>query len=178
MRLLVDLLPLLLFFATYRRFGIFAATGVAIAATVGTVVWSYARKKPIQPALWVSLAVVVVFGGATIALGDETFIKWKPTVLYWLGAVALAVGEISGRSALVWLIGDQLVMPPRIWRRLAWTWVVFLLLLGALNLLVAFTCSLDTWVSFKVFGLLGIMLLFVIGQGLVLAKHIENTDKL
>ncbi|MBN2197316.1 MAG: septation protein A [Polyangiaceae bacterium] len=173
MKLLFDLLPLLLFFVAYRRFDIYVATGVAIAASVGQILWLLLRRRRIEPAVWVSLVIIALFGGATIALHDESFIKWKPTVLYWVGAVVLAGGELIGRSALRGLLGTQLVLPDSIWRRLTWAWVGFLGAIGTANLAVAFTCSTETWVSFKVFGLFGVMLAFVVVQSLFLGKYIE-----
>lgn len=173
MKLLFDFLPLLLFFIAYRRFDIYVATGVAIAASIGQILYLTLRRRKIEPVVWVGLVIIVAFGGATIILRDETFIKWKPTVLYWIGAAAIAGGQLLRRNALRALLGSQLTLPEPIWRRLAWAWSGFLVLLGAVNLGVAYTCSTETWVSFKVFGLLGLMLVFVVLQSLFLAKHLE-----
>ncbi len=176
MKLLFDFLPLLLFLVAYRKFDIYVATATAIAVSIGQIAYLALRRRRIEPVVWVSLVIILVFGGATIALHDETFIKWKPTVLYWVGAAVLAGGELLGRSALRGLLGSQLALPEPVWRRVAWAWVVFLLLIGALNLFVAFTFSTDVWVSFKVFGLLGLMLLFVVGQSFYLARYLEPEE--
>lgn len=177
MKLLFDFLPLLLFFAAFRVYGIYVATGVAIAASLGQILWLFARKLKIEPAVWVSLTIIVLFGGATIILHDETFIKWKPTVLYWIGALVLGGGEVLGRSALRGLLGSKLTLPVRVWKRLSWAWVAFLVVLGAANLAVAMSCSTATWVSFKVFGLLGLMLVFIVAQSAFLSKYMESSDQ-
>ncbi len=173
MKLLFDFLPLILFLVAYRKFDIYVATGTAIAASVAQIAYLLVRRRRIEPVVWVSLTVIVIFGGATILLHDETFIKWKPTVLYWVGGAVIAGGELLGRSALRGLLGSQLTLPAPVWRRLAWVWAAFLALLGATNLAVAYTFSTDVWVNFKVFGLLGLMLVFVIGQSFYLARYLE-----
>lgn len=177
MKLLFDFLPLLLFFAAFRVFGIYVATGVAIAASLGQILWLFARRRKIEPAVWVSLVIIVLFGGATIILRNETFIKWKPTVLYWVGAVVIAGGELLGRSALRGLLGSKLTLPEPVWKRLSWAWAAFLGFLGGANLAVAMTCSTATWVSFKVFGLLGLMLVFIVAQSVFLSKYLEAPDE-
>jgi intracellular septation protein len=116
-----------------------------------------------------------VFGGATLLLHDETFIKWKPTVLYWLFAAVLAGGELfAGRNLLRALLGAQLELPDTAWRRLNLSWIGFFALMGAANLAVAYNFSTDAWVNFKLFGGIGLMLLFVLAQGLVLAKYVQD----
>src|SRR5258708_13179130 len=108
--------------------------------------------------MWISLAIIVVFGGATLALHDETFIKWKPTVLYWLFAVSLAGSELLFRRNLIRaMLGEQVRMPDGVWVRLNWSWVAFFTLMGAANLLVAYNFPTDTWVNFTLFGGMGLM---------------------
>src|SRR5258708_35870548 len=125
--------------------------------------------------MWISLAIIVVFGGATLALHDETFIKWKPTVLYWLFAVSLAGSELLFRRNLIRaMLGEQVRMPDGVWVRLNWSWVAFFTLMGAANLLVAYNFPTDTWVNFKLFGGMGLMLAFVVLQALFLARYIEE----
>ena len=125
--------------------------------------------------LWASLAIILVFGGATLALQDETFIKWKPTVLYWLFAAVLAGGELlAGRNLLRALLGAQLELPDAAWRRLNLSWIGFFAFMGAANLAVAYNFSTDAWVNFKLFGGIGLMLLFVLAQGLFLAKYVQE----
>jgi intracellular septation protein len=125
--------------------------------------------------LWASLAIIVVFGGATLALQDETFIKWKPTVLYWLLGVMLGGAALLFRRNLIRsMLSEQVSLPEPIWNRLNWSWVGFFAFMGALNLYVAYNFSTDLWVNFKVFGGMGLMLAFIIGQAFVLARHVED----
>jgi len=175
MKFLFDLFPVLVFFAAFKLAGIYAATATAIAATFLQVGYLALRRKTIDPMLWVSLAIIVVFGGATLVLHDETFIKWKPTVLYWLFAVALAGAQVLFRRNLIRLmLGAQLQLPAPVWARLNWGWVAFFALMGGVNLFVAFNYSTEQWVNFKLFGGTGLMLLFVVGQALLLARHAEE----
>ncbi len=172
MKLLFDVFPVVLFFAAFKAWDIYVATGVAIAATFAQVGWLKLRGRRVDPMLWASLGIIVVFGGATLALRDETFIKWKPTVLYWLFGAALAGGELLGRNLVRMLLGAQLQLPDAVWRGLAWSWIGFFAAMGTANLVVAFNFTTDQWVSFKLFGGIGLMLLFVLGQGLVLARYL------
>jgi intracellular septation protein len=176
MKLLFDLFPVILFFAAYK-FGndIFLATGVAIAATFAQIGWVYMKHRKVDNMLWISLAVIVVFGGATLLFQNETFIKWKPTVLYWLFASILLGGRIMfGRNLIRSMMGDKITMPDIAWHKLYLSWVGFFILMGFANLLVAYSFSTDTWVNFKLFGGLGLTLVFVLLQGLMLSKYIEE----
>jgi intracellular septation protein len=175
MKFLFDLFPVLLFFVAFKVYDIYVATAVAIAASVAQVAWLKLRGRRVEPMLWASLAIVVVFGGATLALQDETFIKWKPTVLYWLFAVVLAGGELlAGRNLIRALLGAQLELPDAAWRKLNLSWIGFFAFMGAANLAVAYNFSTDAWVNFKLFGGIGLMLLFLLGQALMLAKYVQE----
>ncbi|MCL4799372.1 MAG: septation protein A [Burkholderiales bacterium] len=175
MKFLFDLFPVILFFAAYKAAGIYVATGVAIAASFLQVGWLALRGRRIDPMLWASLVIIVVFGGATLLLQNETFIKWKPTVLYWLFGAVLLGGALAGRNFIRVLLREQIALPDVAWRKLNWSWIAFFLLMGAANLYVAFTFSTDVWVNFKLFGSMGLMLLFVLAQGLLLAKYVEES---
>ena len=178
MKFLFDLFPVILFFVAFKLTDIYVATGVAIAATCAQIGWLALRRKRIDAMLWVSFAVIVVFGGATLALQDETFIKWKPTVLYWLFAIVLAVAALAFRRNLIRaMLGKQVELPEPVWSRLNWSWIGFFVFMGAVNLYVAFNFSTDLWVNFKLFGGMGLMLAFVIGQALFLARHMEEGGK-
>ncbi len=178
MKFLFDLFPVILFFAAFKVTDIYVATAVAIAATFAQVGWLKLRRRRVEPMLWASLAIIVVFGGATLLLRDETFIKWKPTVLYWLFAAVLAGAALLFRRNLVRAVmGAELQLPEPVWARLNWSWVTFFAAMGALNLLVAFNFSTDLWVDFKLFGGMGLMLLFVLGQALFLARYIESEPR-
>jgi len=175
MKFLFDLFPVILFFIAFKVSGIYVATGVAIAATFAQIGWLLARGRKVDTMLWVSLAIIVVFGGATLWLQDETFIKWKPTVLYWLfGAVLAGSSLIFRRNLIRKLMEEQVSLPERVWGLLNASWIGFFALMGAANLIVAFNYPTDTWVNFKLFGGMGLMLAFVVAQSLLLAKYIEE----
>jgi intracellular septation protein len=178
MKFLFDLFPVALFFAAFKLSGIYVATAVAIATTVAQVAWLKLRGKPVHVMLWASLAIIVVFGGATLFLQDETYIKWKPTVLYWLfGAVLAGSALLFDKNLIRALLSEQMQLPERVWRRLNWSWVGFFAFMGAANLYVAFHFSTDLWVSFKLFGGMGLMFAFVIAQSLLLAKYVEEEKR-
>jgi intracellular septation protein len=175
MKFLFDLFPVALFFVAFKIAGIYVATAVAIAASLLQVGWLKLRKQRVHPMLWASLGIIVVFGGATLVLKDDTFIKWKPTVLYWLFGVVLAVSATAFRRNLIqMMLSEQVQLPGPIWARLNWAWVAFFVFMGAANLYVAFNYSLDLWVNFKLFGGMGLMLAFVVIQSLFLAKYAEE----
>lgn len=176
MKLLLDFFPIIVFFAAYKLAGVYVATGLAIAATVGQIGWLRWKTGRTEPMQWLSLGVIVVFGGATLLAHDETFIKWKPSVLYWLMGGALAVGQLMGRSFLKSLMGAQLQMPDAAWRSATWSWVGFFAAMGVLNLWVAMNFSTDTWVNFKLFGGVGLLFAFIVVQGLWLGRHMKPVD--
>src|SRR4051794_18866670 len=174
MKLLLDFFPIILFFVAFKFAGIYVATGVAIVATVIQIAWLRYSTGKIEAMQWVSLAVIVLFGGATIALQNETFIKWKPTVLYWLMGSALMAGQVVFRKNLLKsVMGSQLELPEAAWRVANWSWIVFFAIMGAVNLWVAFHYDTDTWVNFKLFGGLGLMMVFVVGQALYLGRYMK-----
>jgi intracellular septation protein len=177
MKLLFDFFPVLLFFVTFKLYGIYAATAVAMGASFGQIGWLWFRGRKIDKMLWVSLGVITFFGGATLLFGNETFIKWKPTVLYWLFATILIVSQLAFRKNLVRSMMEQQVsLPDDIWGRLSASWIGFFLAMGALNLYVAYNYSTDAWVNFKLFGGMGLMLVFVLLQALLLAKHVHDKN--
>jgi intracellular septation protein len=175
-KFLFDFFPLILFFAAYRFAGIYAATAVAIAATVALIAWSLARRHKVSTMQWVSLGIIVVFGGATLVLHDETFIKWKPTVLYWTGGAAFLAGLVFRRNVVRAILGSELELPAPVWTRLAVAWGLFFLLMGVVNLYVAFNYPTSAWVNFKVFGSFGLIIAFVIAQSLWIARYLPDDD--
>ena len=174
MKFLFDLFPVILFFAAFQLWDIYVATGVAIAASFAQIGWLALRGERIDPMLWASLAIIVVFGGLTLALHDKTFIQWKPTVLYWLFAAVLTGGALTRRNLIKAMMSKQIALPEPVWAKLNWSWVGFFAFMGAANLYVAYNFSESAWVNFKLFGGLGLMLLFVLGQGLVLSRYAED----
>jgi intracellular septation protein len=175
MKFLFDLLPVIFFFIAFKAFDLYVATVVVIVATAAQIAWVWHRHGKVDTMLWVSLALVVVFGGATLILHDETFIKWKPTVLYWLFATTLfGSAQFFGKNLIRAMLEKQAQLPEAIWSRLNYAWIGFFLIMGVLNLYIAFNFSTDTWVSFKLFGGMGLMLVFIVAQGLVLAKYLPE----
>ena len=175
MKFLFDLLPVALFFVAFKFAGIYVATAVAIAVTFLQVGWLKLAGKHVHPMLWASLGIIVVFGGATLLLQDETFIKWKPTVLYWLFGLVLAGAALFFRRNLIRaMLSEQMRLPEPIWSRLNQSWIAFFVFMGAANLYVAYNYSTDLWVNFKLFGGMGLMLLFVVVQALFLARYVDD----
>lgn len=204
MTLLLDFLPLLLFFATFKYAGsnpdwasAFAtehlgalvsggvvgpqeapallATVVVIAATAVQVVLMKATRRPVPAMLWVSLAMVAVLGALTVWFHSETFIKWKPTAVYWLLAAALLGGQwLAGKNPIRSLLGAQLTLPDAVWSRLNLSWGLFFAVLGVANIAAAYLLSTAAWVNIKVFGFTAALLLFVVAQSLALAKYLPK----
>ena len=177
MKFLFDLFPVILFFVAFKFFGIYTATAVAIVATILQIGWVWFRHRKVDNMLWVSLGVIVVFGGATLLLHDETFIKWKPSVLHWLFSATLLIADFGfGKNLIKAMMSKQMTLPDIVWRKLMLSWASFFAVMGALNLYVAFHYTTDTWVNFKLFGGMGLMLLFVVLQALMLAKHVDTKE--
>ena len=175
MKFLFDIFPVVLFFIAFKVFDIYVATAVAMAATAIQIAWVWTRHRKVDNMLWVSLAVIVVFGGATLLLHDEVFIKWKPTVLYWLFGAVLAVADLAfGRNLIRAMMQHQMSLPDPVWRRLNFSWIGFFAVMGVLNLYVAFNFSTDAWVNFKLFGGMGLMLVFVVLQALMISRYIDE----
>jgi intracellular septation protein len=176
MKFLFDLFPLICFFAAYMLADIFVATAAVIVATVAQVGWLRLRKRPIDPMLWMTLAIVLVFGGLTLYLNDNRFILWKPTILYWMFSAVLTVSALFLRKNLIKTMyaKAELHLPDFIWARLNWSWSIFFALLGVANLYVAFSYSEPTWVKVKTFGFTSAMILFIIGQFLVISRYLPE----
>lgn len=186
MKLLFDFFPLILFFAAYKFWGIFTATAVAIVASLIQVGAFWLRNRRFESSHLVTLAVITVFGGLTIYLQDDTFIKWKPTIVYWLFATIILGSHLIGkRSAIEHLLSEKMTLPKEAWQVVNLSWGLFFLAAGLLNIYVAFYYGLemspekrtDIWVNFKVFGLMGLTLAFTIGQMFYIARHIEEPDQ-
>ncbi|WP_295541857.1 septation protein A [uncultured Pseudacidovorax sp.] len=174
MKALLDFLPIVLFFGAFKFYGIYVATGVLMAATVVQMAIVYAMERRLQPMQKATLVLILLFGGLTLALHDDRFIKWKPTVLYGAMATALAVALWGlRRNVLKMLLGSQLVLPDRIWRRLGVAWVVYCAFMSAINAYVALYFSTDAWVNFKLWGYV-FPIAFLVAQGLYVAPHLQN----
>lgn len=177
MKFFFDLFPVILFFAAFKFFGIYVATATAIIATILQICWVKYKHGKVDSMLIASGVIIVVFGGATLLLHDETFIKWKPTVLYWLFAIGLISANLIFKKNLIRdLMEKQISMPDSIWNKLNLAWALFFAGLGVLNLYIAFNFSTDIWVNFKLFGTIVLMFAFVIGQSLLLSKYMTEKD--
>ncbi|SEM66893.1 septation protein A [Nitrosomonas marina] len=177
MKFFFDLFPVILFFVAFKAYDIYIATGVAMLATVMQIGWVRYRHHRIDNMLWINLIVIMLFGGATLAFQDETFIKWKPSVLYWLFASILLVSnQFFSKNLIQALLEKQLVLPSQVWQKLNLSWIVFFVFMGCVNLYVAYGFSVDTWVTFKLFGVMGLMLLFVVLQVVLLNKYLRSVD--
>ena len=204
MKLFFDFLPIILFFGAFKyaeaqtdwaaafatdQFGflvsggivgteeapVLLATVVVIIATLAQVLWLKLRRRKIDTMLWVSLGLVVVLGGATIYFHSDTFIKWKPSVLYWVMGLSFWLSPLLfGKNLLRVLLGEQMQLPNMVWHRLNFAWVAFFALMGLINLWVAYTFSTATWVNFKLFGGIGLMLLFTLAQGFYLSRYLKD----
>lgn len=199
MKFLFDLLPVILFFAAYKFAGadpdaslsiassflgdgieasqapILIATVVAIVATMLQIVVVWLKHRKVERMLWVSLAIIVVFGGATLFFHNPTFIKWKPTALYWLFSSVLVFSALLLKRNLIRnMLEAQLQLPGPVWSKLNYAWAGFFALMGVINIYVAYNFTEEAWVNFKLFGGMGLMLAFVLGQGFYLSRHMQE----
>jgi intracellular septation protein len=178
MKILFDLLSVILFFICYYTTGsIFIATAAAIAATFGQVIYCWIRHRKVDPMLWISLVLITVLGGATLIFQQKQFIYWKPTALYWIISLVLLLAKAIKRTNLIKkMMGAQMTLPDKIWNQLNIAWAIFFMIMGGLNLFIAFNFTESIWVNFKLFGTMGLMIVFVIGQTLLLSKYLQKTD--
>ncbi|MGZ5034963.1 MAG: septation protein A [Usitatibacter sp.] len=174
MKFLFDFFPVIVFFVAFKLSDIFVATATAIAATVLQIGWVLVRRRKVSNMQWTSLAIIVLFGGATLILRDETFIKWKPSVLYWLAGLTFLGGLAFKTNLVKAVMSEGISLPEPIWTRLAIAWGVFFLFKGTLNLWVAYNFSTEVWVNFKLFGGMGLMLAFVLAQALWLSRYVQD----
>jgi intracellular septation protein len=175
MKLLFDFLPVLLFFIAYKLVDIYVATGVLIVVILAQVGWSWLHQHRIAKISLFTVGLVLVLGGATLILHDPIFIKWKPTVVNGLFAlVSLGSLFIGQRTLLERMIGEQLELPDTIWVKLTLAWAAFFFAVGLANLYVAFNFDENTWVNFKLFGMLGLTLVFVLAQVAYVSRYIKS----
>ena len=173
-----EIFPIIIFFFVFKSHGIMAATAAAIVATIIQAGWSWVRNKKIEKMMMINLGIIIILGGATLALQDETFIKWKPTVLYWAFATVLLLSNMIFRKNLIKaMMGSKMEMADPLWNKVNLSWAGFFLFMGCLNLYVAFNFDTDMWVNFKLFGGMGLLLVFALGQAFLLAKHITPQDE-
>ena len=177
-KFLFDMFPVILFFIAFKFFGIFTATAVTIGATVAQIIYSKIRHGKVEKMLLVSGGIIGVLGGITLLLHDETYIMWKPTVLYWVIAATLLISNLFFKKNFIkQMMGHMIEAPTPIWNKLNFAWIIFLVSLGFLNLYVAFHYTANTWVNFKLFGVTSIMFVFFIAQTLALKNYLVAPDE-
>lgn len=175
MKLLASFFPIILFFVAYKIQGIYVATGVAMAAALLQTGWHWFRHGELEKMHLVTLAMLMVFGGMTLAFQDPTFIKWKPSVVNWLFGLAFLFSPLFGGKPLTErMMGHAAELPRMVWQRLNTAWALFFIAVGFLNIYVAYNFAEETWVNFKLFGLLGLTFSFIIVQSLYMARHIKE----
>lgn len=177
MKLLFDLFPVILFFIAFKLYGIYVATAVAIIASIVQVAYVYAKNKRVEKMHIITLALIVILGGATLVLQDETFIKWKPTVVNWGFALVFLGSHFIGQKPIIRRMMDQAIsLPDAAWIKLSYMWIAFFIFSGIANIYVAYQYDTDTWVNFKLFGLMGLTLAFILIQGVYISRFIKSTD--
>ena len=175
MKALFELLVVILFFITYVfTKNIVLATAVALVAGVIQAAFIWIKYKKLQTMQWVSLLLIVIFGGATIVFNDAHFIMWKPSILFWLLAAALLASQLLGKNALQATMGKEITLPDAVWRKLTFAWVLFLAMMGVLNLWVAYRFTEAQWVNYKLFGSTGLLIAFVLVQTAYLSRFIPK----
>jgi intracellular septation protein len=178
MKLLFDFFPIALFFVAFKLYGIYTATAVAIVASLVQVGWQRLRHGRFEGIHLATLALIVVLGGATLYFQNEMFIKWKPTLVNWLFSGVFLFSQLVGkRTATQRLLGEAIELPLHIWTRLNIIWSLFFLAMGAANLYVVYHFDTDIWVDFKLFGMMGLTLLFIIVQAFYVARHMKSEEE-
>ena len=177
MKFLIDFFPILLFFIGYKWFGIYYATAIAILASMLQVIIHRVKHRCYEKMHLISFAMIFVFGGATLFFHNPWFIKWKPTGVYWASALALLVSSwINKKPIIQRMMENSVLLSQKIWYGLTYAWALFFLIMGAVNIYVAYFYSTDTWVNFKLFGCTGLTLLFVLAQAYYIKEHLLEKD--
>lgn len=175
MKLLFDFFPIILFFIGFKLFGIYPATAIAIVASLLQLIIYRLKYNRFDKFQLIGFLMILVLGGATLIFQNPWFIKWKPTMIYWLTSVVFLVSTFVGQKPVIQKLMEQnLELPRLIWRRLNLAWATFFAIMGVINIYVAYQFSTDVWVNFKLFGGIGLTLFFVLLQALYLAKHVDS----
>jgi intracellular septation protein len=177
MKLLFELFPVLLFFVAYKIYGIYIATAVMIVTSLLQAFYLWRRDGAIPTMHWMTLGLIVFFGGLTLLLQDPTFVKIKPTIVNWLFASAFIIAPfIGGKTLPQRMMQANVELPESKWKNLNMAWILFFIALGGLNVAVAFNFSEDAWVNFKLYGLMGLTFLFALAQGFYIARHMQSHE--
>lgn len=174
MKLLFDFFPIILFFTAYKIYGIYTATAVAMIASVLQVSIFWLKYRKFELAHILTLFFIFVLGGATLLAHNPMFIKWKPTVIYWVMALLFAGSRFTKKTLLERMMDKRISLPPPAWHKLNISWIVFFAIIGGINLLVVYNFSTDVWVNFKLFGVVGCTIIFGILQSLWIAKFVKS----
>jgi intracellular septation protein len=180
MKLLFDLFPVLIFFVCFKLFGIYVATAVAMIASLLQVIFHRLQHQRYEKMHLISMSLILVLGGATLFFHNPWFIKWKPTAIYWLSSLVFLGSSFIGKKPVIQkMMEGNIQLPPMIWHRLNLAWSMFFVLMGAVNIYVAYYYTTETWVNFKLFGGAGLTLLFVFLQSIYLTRHVieEHLEK-
>ncbi|PTQ89568.1 septation protein IspZ [Agitococcus lubricus] len=176
MKQLLDFIPLFAFFATFKTLGIFPATGVLIASSILVYGGLWLKDKHLENGQKLTLVATILFGGITLLLHDDTYLKWKAPVINWIFALAFLASLYIGKEPLIQrMMGKAFEMPASIWRKLNWAWIFFFIVAGASNAYVAFYFE-KYWVDFKVFGSLAMTFIFIVAQFIVLSRYVKTDD--
>ena len=179
MKFLFDFFPILLFFIAYKAYDIYVATAVIIVASFIQVSWFWMQHRRVEKMHVITLVIVTIFGGATLAFDDPDFIKWKPTVVNWLFGVVFIGSQFIGKKPIVQRMMEANVeLPATVWPKLNLAWAAFFIFSGCLNLYVAFSghYDMDAWVNFKMFGMIGLTFVFIIGQAFFIGRYIKEPE--
>ena len=175
MKLLFDFFPVICFFVVYKIYGIYTATLIMIAASTLQIGGFFLKYRRFEITHLLTFAIILVLGGATIITKNPTFIKWKPSVISFLMALIFMFSQlICGKSFLQYMLEKKVTLAKSIWNRLNLSWILFFVALGSINLYVAYHFSTNTWVNFKLFGVLGATIMFSILQSFYISKHIDK----
>jgi intracellular septation protein len=174
MKQLIDFIPLIIFFALYKMYDIYAATGALIVATAIQIALTYFLYKKVEKMQLVTFIIVTIFGGMTIFFHNDDFIKWKVTIIYALFAIGLLVTQYMGKPVIKGMLDKEISLPDAVWQKINWAWVGFFSLCAVVNVYIAFRLPLDVWVNFKVFGLLAATFTFMLLTGAYIYKHMPK----
>lgn len=183
MKFLFDFFPVLLFFIVFKlhddvKEGMMMATAAIMVATIIQMSITWIRSRKIQKMHLITLVLVMILGGATLILQDEMFIKWKPTIVNWLFGLVFLGSQFIGKKPIVRrMMESQLSVPDPVWIRLNLAWSLFFISMGLINLYVVYNFDTNTWVNFKLYGLIGLTMLFVFAQGFYLIKYIDEEEQ-
>ncbi len=178
MKQLLDFIPVILFFITFKLYDIYIATAVVIVATIIQVIFSWFKYKKVETMQWITLGLILVMGGATLYLQDEQFIKWKLTIIEWLFGISFLGSQFIGKKTFVErMMGASLELPGLVWKKLNLMWATFFISVGFINIYVMQNYNTDDWVTFKTFGVPGLMVVFILVQMIFIYKYIPTPEE-